>query len=427
MNSRTFEDLRKYLFLAGVMLVLFGSSFYNYLLFHSLVEIYSISIAFTLFMISWNSREYNQHSYIILIGTAYLFIGFLDLFHTLSYKGMNIFTDYDYYANQFWVVARIMESATLLIAFSIIGKRKQRIKYEGVFTAYLSITVLSILSILYYKVFPECFIEGSGQTPFKLWAEVFVAAMLVGALVILRRNRHAVGEKIYPFLVWSIYFTLLSEASFMMYIDNYGISNLVGHFFKLFSYYMIYRAAIDLGLKTPYEVIFRELKEKEDLLKGVALIDLETGLFNRQAYERIREKLWVISKKTETRMGIGLLSISNYEEIENSYGYGMLQTVLGEFVETTRNILSEDYFFFRMEKNEFLVLFGEEEGEVRRIVEKIGKRLTERVKDKHNLRTELNYGVSGHDGIPFLSLEDIYDSANEDLSRKKLRNSVMAL
>ncbi|NLI92804.1 MAG: hypothetical protein GX434_11550 [Peptococcaceae bacterium] len=29
-----------------------------------------------------------KNNYLLLIGTAYLFIGALDLFHTMSYKGM---------------------------------------------------------------------------------------------------------------------------------------------------------------------------------------------------------------------------------------------------------------------------------------------------------------------------------------------------
>ncbi|MBT4876203.1 MAG: hypothetical protein HON48_13475, partial [Desulfobacula sp.] len=34
----------------------------------------------------------------------------------------------------------------------------------------------------------------------------------------------------------SIIFTILSELAFTFYINNYGFSNLVGHYFKLFSF-----------------------------------------------------------------------------------------------------------------------------------------------------------------------------------------------
>lgn len=84
----------------GVAVALLVSSFYNYLLFHVVAEFFSIAIAFTIFVITWNSLRYIQHTYLTLIGIGYLFIGVLDIFHTMGFQGMGIFKDYDFYANQ---------------------------------------------------------------------------------------------------------------------------------------------------------------------------------------------------------------------------------------------------------------------------------------------------------------------------------------
>jgi hypothetical protein len=54
-----------------------------------------IVVACSFFMITWNSKNYIKNQYILFIGIAYLFIALLDLLHTLAYKGMPIFTDYD--------------------------------------------------------------------------------------------------------------------------------------------------------------------------------------------------------------------------------------------------------------------------------------------------------------------------------------------
>ncbi len=83
--------------LSGV-LVLFGlylTSFYSYLLFHSLVELFSIVIACGIFIVAWNSRRFLDNNYLLFTGIAYLFIGGLDLVHTLAYKGMSVFQGYD--------------------------------------------------------------------------------------------------------------------------------------------------------------------------------------------------------------------------------------------------------------------------------------------------------------------------------------------
>src|SRR6056297_1057509 len=81
----------------------------NYLLFHSVVEIVSIVIAFALFAISWNSRTHSRNGYVIFIGIAYFCIGVLDLLHTLTYVGMPLHEGEHFYANQLWVAARAME------------------------------------------------------------------------------------------------------------------------------------------------------------------------------------------------------------------------------------------------------------------------------------------------------------------------------
>ncbi|MCP4161278.1 MAG: hypothetical protein GY760_14490 [Deltaproteobacteria bacterium] len=48
-----------------------------------------------------------------------------------------------------------------------------------------------------------------------------------------------------------ILFTIISELSFSFYVSNYSLSNLVGHLFKVASFYMIYKAIIKEGIKTP--------------------------------------------------------------------------------------------------------------------------------------------------------------------------------
>lgn len=87
---------------------LYIASRYNYLLFHSLAEIFSIFVACGIFVVAWNSRRFMDNNYLLFLGIAYLFIGGLDLAHTLAYKGMGIFSGYD--ANlptQLWISDRI--------------------------------------------------------------------------------------------------------------------------------------------------------------------------------------------------------------------------------------------------------------------------------------------------------------------------------
>jgi hypothetical protein len=69
-----------------ILLGLYLTSLYSYLLFHSLAEMFSIVVACGIFMLAWNSRRFLDNNYLLFIGIAYLFIGGLDLVHTLASK-----------------------------------------------------------------------------------------------------------------------------------------------------------------------------------------------------------------------------------------------------------------------------------------------------------------------------------------------------
>ena len=78
-----------------VLTGLYLTSLYSYLLFHSLSEIFSVVVAWGIFMIAWNSRQFLDNNYFLFVGIAYLFVGGVDLLHTLAYKGMGVFQGSD--------------------------------------------------------------------------------------------------------------------------------------------------------------------------------------------------------------------------------------------------------------------------------------------------------------------------------------------
>lgn len=74
-----------------IILILHIISRYNYLLFHSLVEISIVVVAVVLFMNTWFSRNTLKNNYLLFLGLAYVFIAFIEVLHTLAYKGMGVF------------------------------------------------------------------------------------------------------------------------------------------------------------------------------------------------------------------------------------------------------------------------------------------------------------------------------------------------
>jgi signal transduction histidine kinase len=236
----------------------------NYLLFHSLAEVFSIVIAGGIFMIAWNARAFLKNDYLMLVGIAYLFIGSLDLIHTLSYSGMGIFTDHG--ANlptQLWIAARYMESLSLLLAPIFLGRR---LKAEFLLILYALATVLILLSIFAWDLFPDCFVEGEGLTAFKRYSEYAICLVLVAALGMLLQHRQNFDAQVLRWLIYSIMLTIAAELSFTFYVHVYGLSNLVGHYLKIASFYFMYRAIIETGLAKPYALLLRDVRTTQEQL-----------------------------------------------------------------------------------------------------------------------------------------------------------------
>lgn len=263
-----FPTSKKYsYFIAGIS-VFFGlylASLYNYLLFHSLAEIFSIVVACGIFMVAWNSRRFLMNNYLLFIGIAYLFVGGLDLIHTLAYKGMGVFHGYETnLPTQLWIAARHMESLSLFLAPFFFGRK---LRLNLVLVGYALATFLLLLSIFSWNIFPVCFIEGIGLTPFKKISEYVISLILLGSIVLLLKNRREFEREVLQWVVWSIIVSIASELAFTFYIDAYGFSNLIGHFFKILSFYFIYKAIIETGLTKPYDLLSRNLKQTEVLLR----------------------------------------------------------------------------------------------------------------------------------------------------------------
>jgi PAS domain S-box-containing protein len=234
----------------------------NYLLFHTLVELFSIIVAFAVFTVTWNSRKMLDSNYLYFQGITYLFIGILDLLHTITFKGMNIIVNDIYYSNQFWVATRFIEATALVFGFTFIQQRR-RLNADLTFIGYIIVTTLIIFSILVWEIFPICFIDEVGQTPFKIYAEYTIIAVLFAGLFLLIKNQNRFERSIFQSLVLSISFAILSEFCFTLYVSNYSASNAVGHCAKLLAFFFTYKAVVEKGFINPTTLIFKNLSDSE--------------------------------------------------------------------------------------------------------------------------------------------------------------------
>jgi signal transduction histidine kinase len=254
---------------AGVSIAaLYLLSRLNYLLFHSSVEVFSIVIAFAIFVIAWNSRRIMDNSYLLFIGIACLFVGGVDLLHTLAYIGMGVFPEHGgNLATQLWIATRYMLSFSLFAALFFANRK---FRPSLVIAGYAIATALLFGSIFYWGSFPQAFVDGVGLTPFKVASEYVISLILLCAIGLLIRKRNAFSSNVVKLMVAAMAVAIAAEMAFTLYTDVYGVANMIGHLLTLVSFYLIYKALIETGLTKPYNLLFRDLKQNEIALTEYA-------------------------------------------------------------------------------------------------------------------------------------------------------------
>ena len=250
--------------LAGLLVI----SEDSYLLFHSLIEMFSIIVAGSIFMIAWNARSYLDNDYFLFIGIAYFFVEIIDLLHTLAYHGMGVFADTgSNLATQLWVGGRYLQSITLLLAPFYCNKK---LNIQVLAVTYGFVTSLLLGSIFYWHNFPVCYVEGIGLTSFKIVSEYIVIAILVSAILLLIQRRQWFDKGVLRLLVGSMIAAIAAEFAFTTYFNVYSHASAVGHLPRLISFFLAYKAIVETGLTKPQAVLFRSLTQTEVRLRKQA-------------------------------------------------------------------------------------------------------------------------------------------------------------
>ncbi len=230
------------------------------------MEISTIIISVGIFVIAWNSKKLLDNNYLVFIGIAFLFIALIDLLHTLSYNGMTVLQGFtgSNLPTQLWISARYLQAISMLLAIFFITRR---LNYIILIICYFIVTALVILSIFYWKIFPAAYIEGEGLTTFKIASEYIICFIIGISLFFLYFYRREFNKTIFSLIISSMALSIASELFFTFYSSVFGFFNQLGHFFKLISFFLIYKAIIETGITRPIDLLFFKLKQSEKSIK----------------------------------------------------------------------------------------------------------------------------------------------------------------
>ncbi|WML37886.1 MASE3 domain-containing protein [Clostridium sp. OS1-26] len=187
-------------------------SFKNYLLFHTLIEIASVTSAFIISIIAINTYKISYNSYFTFLGMAFAFIGSFNLLHAFAYKGMGIFQDgTPNLATQLWIVTKFIESISILVSFNLLEKK---LKEKTILLIYLIASILLLMSIFLWNIFPACYIEGSGLTLFKKISEYIIVAILIFSILALVKKNRMFHKSVYIYMIFSLITMIISGNKF---------------------------------------------------------------------------------------------------------------------------------------------------------------------------------------------------------------------
>lgn len=313
-------------FLIFVIVELFRGQLYfvasasTYLLFHNIIEIFSVIASISIFIISWFTYRQARDARMIFLGCMFLGVGLLDIMHLLSFPGMPTFITPSS-TNKgilFWLSARLVFSGALL-ASAFIPRSSKRLRFwkQGALAAALLISAAAFFGTIFYESsLPAMFREGIGLTPLKIYLEYVVIGLLISAYVVYLSIFLKTRERVILFYLAALTISVFSELAFTLYKSAYDTFNMLGHVYKFIAFCFVYVGIFIVAIRRPY---LRILEMTDELKKDIVLLK-KTEKAEQKA-ERYAEK--IISSANAMIVGLdtaGKVSVFN-EMAEKITGY----------------------------------------------------------------------------------------------------------
>ncbi len=256
-------------------------------LFHTLIELFAIIIAIMSFFVAWHTFPLSRNTTLIILGCGYFWVGGVDLLHTLSFEGLQLIPGLEVAATiQFWIIARFLEAFVLLFAaFAASKSNLSPISIMAIVTA----VSLSALACQIFQWLPVMFIPGEGLTAAKIISEYTIIFLLCIAGFVFYKQRKKIGPYHARIMIMSIFFTVLAELNFTLYTGFSELPMILGHVFKLFSFWLIYCVLVESSLLMPVRSL-AQIVDSYDSSSDETLIINEHGNIIR-ANSLVRSRL----------------------------------------------------------------------------------------------------------------------------------------
>ncbi len=225
-------------------------------------ELFTVFVSFSIFAMTWFAYSRSRDNHALFLGAAFLVIGFLDFFHTLSYPFMPDFITPNSMEKAFffWFAARFI-SAPLFVASAYIYKDSlpRLINKHVLFPLAL---VLSLIFPVFWLIYPDylqsLYFSG-GTSNARIFQLTLTSGIIVYASYLYTARIRQTGEKNLTFLIYGFITVIFGDLVYFRY-------DLPGHLLKTAAFYFIFLALYRSSVELPYE----KLAQAEEKLRLAA-------------------------------------------------------------------------------------------------------------------------------------------------------------
>lgn len=355
-----------------------------FLAIHSMMEIFAVIVAALVFFTGLGAQESVRSIRSVALGCAFLAVAVFDILHFLSYTGMPdlVSPNSPHKSILFWLCGRLAAGAGLLAYVLLPDTSATRAPVSR----HACMVILLMLGLLSYglltspDVVPAMYVMGEGLTPLKLTLEWGVFGLYLAIAVLLYLRRARITHCDFESLRLALLLMAAAELFFVVYVQVSSTANLLGHTYKVFAYYFLYRAIYAEAVNRPFRQM-RHMLTHDDL----------TGLPNRTAFsERLGQSVRACNETVPCT--VMLLDLDHFQNVNDTLGHEYGDMLLVAVAGRIRATLPPSAFLARFSGDEFMILLENASTEQ---AEQVGQSLLEAMGREFDIGSDrVGIGVS---------------------------------
>ncbi|AOP36316.1 hypothetical protein A0128_20050 [Leptospira tipperaryensis] len=286
----------------------------DYLVFHNIAEVFSITVSVSIFGLGWFTYKRTRNYHSLFIAVSFLTVGLFDFMHALAYSGMSdlITPNTPNKSTQFWILARITTALGILFsAFFYTRKQSLRINSFWLLFISLSLTFAALYTVSFYQAaLPETYIPGQGLTKLKINLEYFIIFLNIISLAIHTKLYVDSKNENLKYLLAGLILFIFCDFSMTVYTNVFDTFSVLGHTYKIVSFYLIYKSIFITSVNEPYDTLLfinkrleNEIEEHQNSKKKLIQSLNEKGILIRELYHRSNNTMQLIRSMLNLQAG----------------------------------------------------------------------------------------------------------------------------